>query len=87
MSPSGATQASAKELIDSIVEIVVRIFENHVIVGELLETKAAQQVDLNTPKSIVGDSKWNPDPKASHDTSGYCIGFSLTVLQVGLLCL
>ncbi|XP_027111493.2 exocyst complex component SEC8 [Coffea arabica] len=81
MSPSGTAQASAKELLDSILETVVRIFENHVIVGELLETKSAQQVDLNTPKSIVGESNWNHDPEASHDTGGYSIGFSLTVLQ------
>ena len=68
-------------------EQIIMIAENHVIVGELLETKAAQQVDLNTPKSIVGDSNWNPNPEASHDTGGYGIGFSLTVLQIGLLCL
>ncbi|KAK3043588.1 hypothetical protein RJ639_001650 [Escallonia herrerae] len=24
---------------------------------------------------------WNPDSEASHDTGGYSIGFSLTVLQ------
>ncbi|CDP10283.1 unnamed protein product [Coffea canephora] len=55
ISPSGTTQVSAKELLDSILE-TVRIFENHVIVGELLETKSAQQFDLNTPKSIVTTS-------------------------------
>lgn len=62
------------------------IAENHVIVGELLETKSAQQVDLNTPKSIAGETNWNHDSEASHDTGGYSIGFSLTVLQVVLVC-
>ncbi|KAL3523498.1 hypothetical protein ACH5RR_016332 [Cinchona calisaya] len=81
MSPSGTAQASAKELLDSILETVVRIFENHVIVGELLESKSSQQVDLNTPRSIVGEDNWNHDPEASHGTGGYSIGFSLTVLQ------
>lgn len=56
--------------------------ENHVIVGELLETKSAQHADLNTPKSMVGDVNWNGDSEAHHDTGGYSIGFSLTVLQV-----
>lgn len=62
------------------------ISENHVIVGELLESKSAQQVDMNTPKAIVGEINWNPDSEASNDTGGYSIGFSLTVLQVVLCC-
>ena len=37
-------------------EQIIMIAENHVIVGELLETKSAEQVDLNTPKSIVTTS-------------------------------
>ncbi|KAL3537694.1 hypothetical protein ACH5RR_001060 [Cinchona calisaya] len=82
MSLTGTAQASAKELLDSILETVVRIFENHVIVGELLESKSAQQVDLNAPRSIVGEANWNHDPEASHGTGGYSIGFSLTVLQL-----
>lgn len=56
--------------------------ENHVIVGELLESKCSQQIDLNTPKSMPTDISWNPDSDASHATGGYNIGFSLTVLQV-----
>lgn len=81
MSPTGKAQAVAKELLDSILDAVVRIFENHVVVGELLESKSAQQVDLSTPRNMVGDIHWNPDSDASNDTGGYNIGFSLTVLQ------
>ncbi|KAG9150176.1 hypothetical protein Leryth_009755 [Lithospermum erythrorhizon] len=82
MAPAGAAQTAANELLDSILEIVVRIFENHVIVGELLESKASQQVNLNTPKAMMGgDSSWNHDSDTLHDTGGYSIGFSLTVLQ------
>ncbi|CAI9091156.1 OLC1v1026103C1 [Oldenlandia corymbosa var. corymbosa] len=81
MSPTGTAQAAARELLDSVLETVTRIFENHVIVGELLESKSAQQVDLNTPKAIVAEINWNPDSESSHDTGGYSIGFSLTVLQ------
>lgn len=78
MAPAGAAQAATNELLDSILDIVVRIFENHVIVGELLESKAAQQVNLNTPKAMMGgDTSWNHDS----DIGGYSIGFSLTVLQ------
>jgi len=54
--------------------------ENHVIVGELLEAKASQHADINTPRSMPVDS--NPDSEASQVTGGYSIGFSLTVLQV-----
>ncbi|XP_047256693.1 exocyst complex component SEC8 isoform X2 [Capsicum annuum] len=81
MAPTGIAQAAAKELLDSILDTVVHIFENHVIVGELLESKCSQQVDLNTPKSMPTDISWNPDSDASQATGGYSIGFSLTVLQ------
>ncbi|CAK9159674.1 unnamed protein product [Ilex paraguariensis] len=81
MAPTGKAQAAAKELLDSILDTIVRIFENHVIVGELLESKSSQQIDLNTPKSVAADINWNPDSEASHDTGGYSISFSLTVLQ------
>lgn len=56
--------------------------ENHVVVGELLEAKASQHVDMNTPKSMPADVNWNPDSEASQVAGGYNIGFSLTVLQV-----
>ncbi|CAL0316828.1 unnamed protein product [Lupinus luteus] len=81
MAPGGKGQVAAKELLDSILDVVVRIFENHVIVGELLEAKSSQHVDMNTPKSIPLDINWNPDSEASQVTGGYSIGFSLTVLQ------
>ncbi|XP_020229640.1 exocyst complex component SEC8 [Cajanus cajan] len=81
MAPGGKAQVAAKELLDSILDAVVRIFENHVIVGELLEAKASQHAEMNTPKSLPVDINWNPDSEASQVTGGYSIGFSLTVLQ------
>ncbi|XP_027937134.1 exocyst complex component SEC8 [Vigna unguiculata] len=81
MAPGGKAQVTAKELLDSILDSVVRLFENHVIVGELLEAKASQHADINTPKSVPVDISWNPDSEASQATGGYTIGFSLTVLQ------
>lgn len=80
MAPTGKAQVAAKELLDSILDAVVRIFENHVVVGELLETKS-QQGDMNTPRSVPADANWNPDSETSHITGGYGVGFSLTVLQ------
>ena len=56
--------------------------ENHVVVGELLEAKVSQHVDMNTLKSVPVDVSWNPDSEASQVTGGYSISFSLTVLQV-----
>lgn len=81
MAPAGKAQFIAKELLDLILDAVVRIFENHVVVGELLESKSSQQIDMNTPKSMTTDANWNPDSEASQITGGYSIGFSLTVLQ------
>ncbi|KAL0322044.1 UNVERIFIED_CONTAM: Exocyst complex component SEC8 [Sesamum calycinum] len=55
--------------------------ENHVIIGELLESKSSQQANLNTPKAMAADISWNHDSDAAHATGGYTVGFSLSVLQ------
>ncbi|KAJ4834639.1 exocyst subunit [Turnera subulata] len=81
MAPTGNAQAAAKELLNSILDTVVRIFENHVVIGELLELKSSQNLDMNTPRSLATDMSWNPDSDASQNTGGYSLGFSLTVLQ------
>nr|GFA44952.1 exocyst complex component SEC8 [Tanacetum cinerariifolium] len=81
MAPMGAAQSAAKELLDSILDAIVRIFDNHVVVGELLESKSSQQANMSTPKSMVGEISGNPDSEASQATGGYTIGFSMTVLQ------
>ncbi|XP_042035948.1 exocyst complex component SEC8-like [Salvia splendens] len=81
MSPSGTAQISARDLLDSILETVVRIFENHVIVGELLESKSSQQLNMNTPKTMATDVSWSNDSDVSNDTGGFSVGFSLNVLQ------
>ncbi|KAM7272656.1 hypothetical protein ACFE04_027319 [Oxalis oulophora] len=81
MAPTGKAQAATKELLDSILDSVIRIFENHIIVGELLESKSSQHTNLNTPKSMtVTEASWKADPE-SQVTGGYSIGLSLTVLQ------
>lgn len=77
MAPMGTAQAAARELLNSILDAIIKIFENHVVVGELLEEKASQQVEINTPRSLV-DVGSNSE---SEVTGGYNIGFSLTVLQ------
>ncbi|XP_023734674.1 exocyst complex component SEC8 isoform X1 [Lactuca sativa] len=81
MAPMGAAQNAAKELLDSILDAIVRIFDNHVVVGELLESKSSQKAPMNTPKSMVTEISGNPDSESSKDTGGYTIGFSMTVLQ------
>ncbi|KAJ4898264.1 Exocyst complex component SEC8 [Raphanus sativus] len=80
MAPGGKAQAAAKDLLDSILDTIVKIFENHVVIGELLELKASQP-DINTPKSLPTDVKWNTDSEASQVTGGYTISLPLTVLQ------
>ncbi|KAA3464668.1 exocyst complex component SEC8 [Gossypium australe] len=79
MAPTGKAQAAAKELLDSILESVVRIFENHVVVGELIQSKSSLQSDPNAQKSM--STSVNLDSEASQVSGGYSIGFSLTVLQ------
>ncbi|KAG1331762.1 exocyst complex component SEC8 [Cocos nucifera] len=82
MTPMGTAQSATSELLSSILDSVIRILENHIIVGELLESKSSQQGDsINTPKSISGDPSWNPDSESSQVTGGFSVGFSLTVIQ------
>ncbi|KAL0716959.1 hypothetical protein Bca4012_066281 [Brassica carinata] len=80
MAPGGKAQAAAKDLLDSVLDTIVKIFENHVVIGELLELKASQH-DINTPKSVPTDVNWNTDSEASQVTGGYTISLPLTVLQ------
>lgn len=82
MTPMGTAQSAASKLLGSILDSVIHILENHIIVGELLESKSSQQGDnINTPKSISGDPTWNPDSESSQVTGGFNVGFSLTVIQ------
>ncbi|XP_058072108.1 exocyst complex component SEC8 [Magnolia sinica] len=81
MAPMGSAQAAASELLNTILDTTVRILENHVVVGELLESKSNQQSEISTPKLINGDMNLNPDSEASQATGGYSVGFSLTVVQ------
>ncbi|KAK1300133.1 putative exocyst complex component 4 [Acorus calamus] len=80
MTPVGAAQSAARELLTSILDTIVRVLENHVIVGELLESKSSPQADrISTPKLMNGDINWNPE--SEQVTGGFNVGFSLTVIQ------
>ncbi|PQQ13189.1 exocyst complex component SEC8 isoform X2 [Prunus yedoensis var. nudiflora] len=82
MAPAGKGQAAAKELLDSILDAVVLIFEREpYCCWELLESKSCVQMDMSTPKSMPTDANWSPDLEASQVTGGDNIGFPLTVLQ------
>ncbi|XP_073010385.1 exocyst complex component SEC8 [Typha latifolia] len=82
MTPMGKAQCAASELLSSVLDSIVHILENHIIVGELLESKSASQSDsINTPKSTTGDLSWNPDSESSQVNGGFGMAFSLTVIQ------
>ncbi|WOL03416.1 exocyst complex component SEC8 [Canna indica] len=81
MTPKGTAQSAACEFLYSILDYVNHIIENHIIVGELLESKASQQGESTvTPKAASGDTVWGADSEASQ-TGGFSVGFSLTVIQ------
>eukprot|EP01018_Ginkgo_biloba_P010843 Gb_36536 [translate_table: standard] len=81
MAPMGAAQVAAQELLESVLDMIIRILENHVIVGEIMESKSTLHSGESSPKTANGDSNWNPDSDAAHATGGYSLGFSLVVLQ------
>ncbi|CAI0410952.1 unnamed protein product [Linum tenue] len=79
MAPTGKAQTAAKDLLDSVLDTVVRIFENHVIVGELLESKSVHGVHSHPQSSWQTNANLNPG--AGPQAGGYSMGFSLTVFQ------
>ncbi|CAL1374214.1 unnamed protein product [Linum trigynum] len=79
MAPTGKAQTAAKDLLDSVLDTVVRIFENHVIVGELLESKSVHGGHSHPQSSWQTNANLNPG--AGPQAGGYSMGFSLTVLQ------
>ncbi|CAN1785569.1 Exocyst complex component SEC8 [Linum perenne] len=80
MAPTGKAQTAARDLLDSVLDTVVRIFENHVIVGELLESKLVHGVASHPPNARATKANLNLDAEGSQ-AGGYNMGFSLTVLQ------
>ncbi|KAG6496533.1 hypothetical protein ZIOFF_044400 [Zingiber officinale] len=81
MTPKGAAQSAAGEFLNSILDYIICILENHIIVGELLESKLSQQADnVLTPKAASSDTVWGADSESSQ-TGGFNVGFSLTVIQ------
>lgn len=81
MAPMGPAQVAAQELLESILEMVVQILENHVVVGEMMELKSTVQGKSSSPNTLNGDLSWNPDSDSARATGGYSLGFSLMVLQ------
>ncbi|KAG9441780.1 hypothetical protein H6P81_017634 [Aristolochia fimbriata] len=81
MAPTGSAQVSVSELLIATLDTILRVLENHVIVGELLESRSGQQSEIQTPKIMNGDMNLNPDSEASQATGGYSVGFALTVIQ------
>lgn len=59
--------------------------ENHVVVGELMESKSSQKSEIiNTASSMNGETSWNPDSESSQAAGGFSVAFSLSVIQVVL---
>lgn len=82
MTPVGTAQSAASELLSYVFDSITRILENHVVVGELLESKSSQKSDIiSTPSSMNGETSWNPDSESSQAAGGFSVAFSLTVMQ------
>jgi exocyst complex component 4 len=75
--PVGKAQTDAHELLESVLDLVSQVLENHVIVGEMMECHE------NSPQTTAnGVGAWSSDTDMSHlEGSGYNLGFVLTVIQ------
>ncbi|CAM6065029.1 unnamed protein product [Sphagnum tenellum] len=75
--PVGKAQTDAHELLESVLDLVSQVLENHVIVGEMMECRE------NSPQTTAnGVATWSSDTDMSHlEGSGYNLGFVLTVIQ------
>ncbi|XP_020575314.1 exocyst complex component SEC8 [Phalaenopsis equestris] len=82
MAPLGTAQSAASELLSYILDSITRIFENHVVVGELLESRSSQTGDIiNRQSSLNGETVWNSESESSQVAGGFSVAFSLTVMQ------
>lgn len=82
MTPIGTAQSAASDLLSYVLDAITRILENHVVVGELMESKPSQRSEIiNTPGSMNGETSWNPDSESSQAAGGFSVAFSLTVIQ------
>eukprot|EP00249_Psilotum_nudum_P022594 c28576_g1_i2 orf=370-3636(+) len=79
--PMGMGQASAQELLESILGSVTHILENHIVVGELMEGKSAIHEGPGSPRRATGDLPWNVDSDIARATGGYSLSFALIVIQ------
>ncbi|KAJ4768752.1 Exocyst complex component Sec8-like [Rhynchospora pubera] len=79
MTPTGQAQRAASELLASVLSSIIHILENHLIVGELLETKSLAHGD--SAAAAAAEVNWNPDSESSQATGGYSVTFSLSVVQ------
>ncbi|XP_020700999.1 exocyst complex component SEC8 isoform X1 [Dendrobium catenatum] len=81
MTPVGTAQSAASELLSSIFDSITRILENHVVVGELLDSKSSQKSDIINTSSMNGETSWNSDSELSQAAGGFSVAFSLAVMQ------
>ncbi|KAL3692079.1 hypothetical protein R1sor_005730 [Riccia sorocarpa] len=81
LGPMSKTQTAAQELLQSILSLVLRILENHVIVAETMEAKASVSDAASFSEKVNGDMQWGGDPDSNRATGGYSLTFALTVLQ------
>ncbi|CAM6126948.1 unnamed protein product [Calypogeia fissa] len=80
--PQSKAQIAAQELLESILDLVLRILENHVIVGEAVEAKASGSDPSTFSEKVNGDLQWGSDNgDINRATGGYSLVFALTVLQ------
>ncbi|KAI5072276.1 hypothetical protein GOP47_0012382 [Adiantum capillus-veneris] len=79
--PMGVGQVAAQDLLESILEHVSQVLENHVVVGETMEAKSIAYSDANSPRRANGDLSWLADPDIARATGGYSLSFALTVIQ------
>ncbi|KAL8143200.1 hypothetical protein V2J09_016232, partial [Rumex salicifolius] len=81
LAPMGPMQVAAKELFNSIFYTLSNILENLVIVGELIESKDSQKIDMNINKPSKKNIKRKAEPDGSQVTGRFNVAFSVTVLQ------
>ncbi|KAH7315642.1 hypothetical protein KP509_21G058500 [Ceratopteris richardii] len=81
MSTMSPVQAAAQDLLDSILNQISQVLENHVVVGESMEAKSLTCSDSSSPSRANGDLNWLAESDITRATGGYSLSFALTVLQ------
>eukprot|EP00897_Mesotaenium_endlicherianum_P010606 jgi/Mesen1/9574/ME000065S09000 len=78
--PTGVAQTAAQELLESVMDMLIRVLENHVLASAIMDTKAADMAQMSpVPSPTGGGPGGGGEPENYNESTG---GYSSEVQQL-----